>query len=241
MDARHKAGHDDVKNRLSAHQTFKQPHLRVLATNFARALRRLSSLKTRGSRECRAFGSPAASYAKKKAYELVTTGPPKRSGIPCAMALRLIPRSLRRSGFLVTVASAMRKHRRQLNASVEASRPRGFVVRERRIRLVRHPRPSPPASNVRDDRDTPLMVGTGCAENAFDLPDVTSEMACDRLTRQANQLEPAKLCQGQSSRVADADNSVQRCFHDQRREHARMRPGSAARRLTVRIVGTAAG
>jgi hypothetical protein len=64
VDARHKAGHDDVKNRLSAHQTFKQPHLRVLATNFARVLSRLLSLKTRGSRECRAFGSPAASCAK---------------------------------------------------------------------------------------------------------------------------------------------------------------------------------
>jgi hypothetical protein len=83
------------------------------------------------------------------------------------MVLRLIPRSLRRSGFFVTVASAMRKHRRQLDASVEATRPRGFVIRERRIRPKRHLRPSPPAPNVRDDRDTPLMVGTGCAEKCF--------------------------------------------------------------------------
>src|SRR6202041_3613816 len=40
--------------------------LRVLATNFARALSLLPSLGSRGSRECRAFGSPAASCAKVK-------------------------------------------------------------------------------------------------------------------------------------------------------------------------------
>ena len=55
------------------------------------------------------------------------------------------------------------KHHRQVDASVEASRPRGFVVRERRIRRLRHLRPSPPAYNVRDDRETPLLVGAGCA------------------------------------------------------------------------------
>jgi hypothetical protein len=32
----------------------------------------------------------------------------------------------------------MREHCRQLDASVETSRPRGFVVREKRLRLVRH-------------------------------------------------------------------------------------------------------
>jgi hypothetical protein len=65
----------------------------------------------------------------KKAHELVTTGPPKRSGIPCAMALRLIPRSLRRSGFFVTVPAQCEALSR-VYASVEALRPRGFVVRE---------------------------------------------------------------------------------------------------------------
>jgi hypothetical protein len=44
----------------------------------------------------------------KKHTSKYTTGQPKRSGIPRAMALRLIPRSLRRSGVLVTVVSVMR-------------------------------------------------------------------------------------------------------------------------------------
>ncbi|SHN68014.1 hypothetical protein SAMN05444170_1273 [Bradyrhizobium erythrophlei] len=45
----------------------------------------------------------------KKHTSKYTTGSPKRSGIPCAMALRLIPRSLRRSGFLVTVTPEKRQ------------------------------------------------------------------------------------------------------------------------------------
>jgi len=60
------------------------------------------------------------------------------------------------------------KHWRRLHASVEALRPRGFVVRETSAFVVcAVPRPSHPASNVRDDRDTPLLVGTGCAEMCF--------------------------------------------------------------------------
>jgi hypothetical protein len=45
--------------------------------------------------------APMASRAKtKKHTSKVTTGTPKHAGIPCAMALTLIPRSSRRSGFL---------------------------------------------------------------------------------------------------------------------------------------------
>jgi len=72
----------------------------------------------------------------KKAHKLVTTVTPEAPGIPRAMALRLIPRSSRRSGFLVTVVGAMRKHCRQLDVSVETSEPRGFVVRFACIRLL---------------------------------------------------------------------------------------------------------
>jgi hypothetical protein len=50
---------------------------------------------------------------------------------------------------------------RKLHASVEASRPRGFVVHSGRIRLVRHLRPSHPAPNVRDDREAPLLESAG--------------------------------------------------------------------------------
>jgi hypothetical protein len=68
VDARPEAGHDDLENRIFAHQT----HFRVLATNFARALSLLRSLNSRGSRECRAFGAPAASCAKIKSTRVST-------------------------------------------------------------------------------------------------------------------------------------------------------------------------
>ena len=53
------------------------------------------------------------------------------SGLPCAMALRLIARSSRRSGFVVTVIGGSY---RRLDASVEASEPRVFTVRFRAVR-----------------------------------------------------------------------------------------------------------
>jgi len=51
-------------------------------------------------------------------------------------------------GLVVTVPGAMRKHRHQVDASVEASGPRGLTVRFRRVRLARQKRPPHPASNV---------------------------------------------------------------------------------------------
>jgi hypothetical protein len=58
----------------------------------------------------------------------------------------------------------MRKHRRQFDTSVEASGPHGFAVRVRavrqeRIRVHRIPHPT-----FCDDRETPLLWGTGRRE-----------------------------------------------------------------------------
>jgi hypothetical protein len=55
------------------------------------------------------------------------------------------------------------KHRRRLDASVEAPRPHDFTVHGIATRRLATPRPSHPASNVRDDRDTPLLAGVGRA------------------------------------------------------------------------------
>jgi hypothetical protein len=60
-------------------------------------------------------------------------------------------------GFVATIASAMRKHCRQLDASIGASGPHGFAVRFQVARLAHQKRPPHPAPNVRDDRDTPLL------------------------------------------------------------------------------------
>jgi hypothetical protein len=49
------------------------------------------------------------------------------------------------------------KHHRQLDASVGASGPHDFAVRAQCHSSFDMPRPSHPAPDVRDDRDTPLL------------------------------------------------------------------------------------
>jgi hypothetical protein len=83
--------------------------------------------------------APMASRAKtKKHTSKVTTGMPKQAGIPCAMVLTAYSTLFPAIGLFVTVIGAMRKHRRQLDVSVETSEPRGFVVRIGCTRLL-HP------------------------------------------------------------------------------------------------------
>jgi hypothetical protein len=161
-----------------------QTQIRLLAARFARGLHERLSLEKRGSRECRVRAAPAVSCAKctrKCAHE--HTGSAEASGIPCAMVLRLMPRSPRRRIRLVTVAAGLmaipirsdRGRHRQLGTSngcrdhtvlpyaESAVRPaRRLIAHEglaprhrsrRRCRVHRIP------SRVRDDRDTPLLPG----------------------------------------------------------------------------------
>src|ERR1700693_1622906 len=93
-----------------------------------------------------------------------TAEAPETSGIPHAMVLRLISRSPRGPGFLAPVIPE-KLASQELNASVGASGPHDFTVRETPLVRAKELRPSScvhrvPA-NVRDDRDTPLLVGTG--------------------------------------------------------------------------------
>jgi leucyl-tRNA synthetase len=55
-----------------------------------------------------------------------------------------------------TIAGVMRKHHRQLDASVGASGPHGFAVRIRAVRY-RHIRVHRIPPRVRDDREPPLQ------------------------------------------------------------------------------------
>jgi len=178
----------------------------TLATSNARALRWPLSLEVatnarrlrgEGAGNAGCFAHPQPRMQMKQAYELVTTGSPKRPGVPCAMVLRLTPRSLRRSGATFCHRRQRNaKHCRQLHASVEALRPRGFVVRDQRLRLLRHPRPSHPAPNVRDDRDTPLLWARDARDSAGDLGAASIARVATKLTRRANHLAAAKCCQG---------------------------------------------
>jgi hypothetical protein len=103
--------------------------------------------------------------AKGSKHTVVTTGTPESDPAFPAQRLYGLLRALPGGpGFLATIASVMRsditcvmrRHHHQLDASVGASGPHGFAVREQRHSSRDVLRPSYPAPNVRDDRETPL-------------------------------------------------------------------------------------
>jgi len=113
-----------------------------------------------------------------------TAEAPDTSGIPHAMVLRLISCSPRGPGFLAPVIPE-KLASQELGASVGASGPHDFTVRDLGVRLTRgrvHRIPPPtfvtiakrPSSRPRDAR-----------KSARDLPDGTSALACDMLARRA--------------------------------------------------------
>jgi hypothetical protein len=94
----------------------------------------------------------------KKAHELVTTGSPANTGIPCAMVLTAYS-ALSLVNQLVVTIPAQCEALSRVDASVGASGPHGFAVR---------PSPRTPCEvtsvhrflpRVRGDREPPLLVG----------------------------------------------------------------------------------
>jgi hypothetical protein len=95
---------------------------------------------------------------RKKHTSVVTTGTPERPGIPRASGF---------NGFLRTLPG----DRAFLPPSLTDHHPVSLISASGyqdhttspsatgRLRLVRRPRPSHPAPNVRDDRETPLFIG----------------------------------------------------------------------------------
>ena len=73
------------------------------------------SLYKTGCRESRVSDAPAASCAKQKAHELVTTGSPDQSGFPRAMVLTV--------SFVISPVTGLVCHRRF--ADIDASHPVG--------------------------------------------------------------------------------------------------------------------
>ncbi len=147
-------------------QTAKKAHVRIPAARFCvRVLPECTRLENRGRRECRVFlRTRSLACENEKHASIVTTGSPKRSGIPCAMVLTV--------SFVLSPAIGLfcRRYRyrsasivNRCDISVEMSGPHDFAVRIRRIRPRRRLRPSHPAPNVRDDRETSLLVGAGFA------------------------------------------------------------------------------
>jgi len=80
---------------------------------------------------------------KQKTHELVTTGPPKQSGTPCAIGFNGLLRALPgEPGFLATVTPEKRLASHELSASVGAPEPHDFAVRADITRQLMPPRPS---------------------------------------------------------------------------------------------------
>jgi len=81
------------------------------------------------------------------------------------MVYDLLRALLGESGFLATIAGGSS---RRLDISVEISGPHDFAIRFACGSSCRNPkRPSHPALNVRDDRDTPLFSGARRARKCF--------------------------------------------------------------------------
>jgi hypothetical protein len=120
------------------------------------SLPRPSPSPNRGRRECRVHHAhPQPRVQSKKAHELVTTGSPRHPGTPCANGFNGFLRAL--PGDRASCHRYLRNRFRKCDASVEASGPHDFAVRVTAHSSLRRPRPSLPAPNVRDDRETPLV------------------------------------------------------------------------------------
>jgi hypothetical protein len=108
---------------------------------------------------------PGARYAPAVSCEentrSLTTGSPDDPGIPCANGFNAYSTLSPAIGLFVTVPGVKRQLHRRVDVSVETSGPRGFASASRALVFSRLRRPSLPASNVRDDRETPLLIGRG--------------------------------------------------------------------------------
>jgi hypothetical protein len=154
----------------------KQTHHRIPAARFARVLQIHSPNKSRGRRECRMRAASAVSCAactKKWTHE--HTGQRRASDIPCAVALRLITGSPRRTALLPPSrpgkSDVSRVHGRQ-RRGVGTTR----LCRTPSAPLVQRPAPRPPQPVPRRDdgqrpserdgmaEDVPLIWGFGKAK-----------------------------------------------------------------------------
>src|SRR6202042_2027056 len=84
----------------------------------------------------------------------------KHSGLPCAMALRLIRALPGESELLATIALERRWPLKDLTPAIRASGPHDFAVRECSIRRAFAPEAlaaTAACPNVRDVRETPLL------------------------------------------------------------------------------------
>ena len=121
-----------------------------------------SLFKTEGAGKAGCRYAPAASCAKRKSTR--AKSPQVRSGNPAFPARMVLTVSFVLSPVIGLSCHRHRrdeKHRRQLDASVEASRPHDFTVRGKRHSSFDSATAIASRPNIRDDREAPLFMGTG--------------------------------------------------------------------------------
>jgi len=129
-------------------------------------------LQFRGCRECRMHAAPAVSCAvctEKCAHE--HTGQRRQSDIPCAMALRLITCSPRRTALLPPLRPGKSNAPKCMDASNAASGPHVFTVRLSCARQAQFQRPPLPVPRCDDGQRPSEWDGMGMDMHRF----VTSE------------------------------------------------------------------
>jgi hypothetical protein len=142
------------------------------ATRVARAVQQTSLKRQRAQGKPGAQQAPAASHANKKRTSVVATGSPKQSDLPCAMVYGLfralpgdrafLPPSLADRSASLTPASGRQDHT-ALPSAV------GAFVSCAAASIAS-------CTNVRDDREAPLLRVQDAGISAGDLPDGTSEI-----------------------------------------------------------------
>jgi hypothetical protein len=120
--------------------------------------------RPRGRRECRMLAAPASLACKRKCTlrTQATTGTAETPAFPAQWFYGLYVISSVRRAFWPP--SLSRNVPRELDPSVGGSGPHDFAVRLGIARQSMPQRPSLPASNVRDDREAPLVIGAGCTK-----------------------------------------------------------------------------
>ena len=141
-----------------------QTAVRLPATAFRPdSSKSLSPQRTEGAGNAGCLSAPAASCAKEKAHELVTTGSPKHAGIPARLVLTAYSEL---SPVIGPFCHRPRNNAKHCCELMPASRHQDHTALPSALARSSHApkRPSHPAPNVRDDREAPLLAGTGCTK-----------------------------------------------------------------------------
>jgi hypothetical protein len=157
--------------------------LRVLAAGSARAVAKITLGNNRGRRECRVRAAPMAACASVVSTRVSNQGHTAINRHSLRDGFNGLYRAL--PGDRALLPPSFARSSRDLGVSVGTPGPHVLAVREQTHSSGESPRPSHPASNVRDDRDTPLLRRRDAREHACDLPDAASAFHCDTLARRA--------------------------------------------------------